>query len=113
MNDHLSTTLNHAKDRRLFFLQRSSPGFAFASAPTAFALFALDHLRLSLMPGHHIGFIALHLVGEDHGWLFFTVPPRSAVVICYASLSLRDNSWAICSFDKLSPMQYRHNTNTF
>src|SRR5712671_5421154 len=81
MHDHLSTTLNHAKDRRLFFLHRPSTGFAFAAAPTAFALLALHHLRLSLMTGHHRGFIALHLVGEDHGWLFFTMPPRSAVVI--------------------------------
>jgi hypothetical protein len=63
MNYHLSTTLNHAKDRRLFFLHRPSTGFAFASAPTAFSLFALDHLRLSFMTGHHIGFIALHLGG--------------------------------------------------
>src|SRR5215471_13763162 len=81
MKYHLSTTLNHAQDRRLFFLHRTPTGFAFASAPTAFALFALDYLRLSLMTGYHIGFIALHLVGEDHGWLFFTMPPRSSVVI--------------------------------
>jgi hypothetical protein len=33
------------------------------------------------MASSHIGFVALHLVGEDHGWLFFTMPPRSAVVI--------------------------------
>src|SRR5712664_1777741 len=71
MHDHLSTTLNHAKDRRLFFLHRTSTGLAFAAAPTAFSLFALHHLRLSLMTGHHIGFIALHLVGEDHCWLFY------------------------------------------
>src|SRR5262245_27596368 len=42
------------------------------------------------MASNHIGFIALHLVGEDHGWLFFIMPPRSSVVICYASVSLMD-----------------------
>ena len=63
VDDHLSTTLNHAKDRRFFLLQRPSARFAFASASTAFASLALDHLWLSLMAGHHIGFIALDLVG--------------------------------------------------
>jgi hypothetical protein len=33
------------------------------STPTAFAAFALDYLWLSFMAGHHIGFIALDLVG--------------------------------------------------
>jgi len=81
MDHDLTATLYHPKDWWSFFLHRASPTFPFESASTAFALFALDHLRLSLMTGHHIGFIALHLVGEEHGWLFFTMPPRSAVVI--------------------------------
>src|SRR6185503_18892057 len=76
VDDHLSTTLNHAKDWRFFLRHCPSTGFAFASAPTAFAPRALDHLRLSLMTGHYIGFIALHFVGQDHCWLFFTMPPR-------------------------------------
>src|SRR4030095_15659296 len=65
--DHdLTATLHHPKDWWSFLLHRASPTFTFESASTAFSLFALDHLRLSLMTGHHIGFIALHLVGEDH-----------------------------------------------
>src|SRR6266496_2904250 len=41
----------------------------------------LHYFWLSLMARHHIGFITLYLVGEDHGWLFFTMPPRNSVVI--------------------------------
>jgi len=63
MNDNLPTTLYHAKDWRFFFLHRASTGLAFASASTAFAPLGLDYLRLSLMAGHDIGFIALHLIG--------------------------------------------------
>src|SRR5215470_73902 len=81
MDHDLTATLHHPKDWWSFFLHRASPTLTFESASTALSLFALDHLRLSLMTGHHIGFIAFHLVGEDHGWLFFTMPPRSAVVI--------------------------------
>jgi hypothetical protein len=39
-------------------------------ASTSLALLALDHLWLAFMASSHIGFVALHLVGEDHGWLF-------------------------------------------
>src|SRR5713101_6634854 len=56
-------TLDHPKDRRFFFLHRAAAGFAFASATTAFSSLALDDLWLSFMAGHHIGFIALDLVG--------------------------------------------------
>src|SRR4030095_10010740 len=62
-----------------------SPGiggsFALEPASTSLALLALDHLWLAFMASSHIGFLALLLVGEDHGWLFFTMPPRSSVVI--------------------------------
>src|SRR5262249_34770012 len=81
MNDHLTTTLHHPKNGWSFLLHRASSTFPFASASTTFAALVLHHLWLSLMASNHIGFIALHLVGEDHGWLFFTMPPRSAVVI--------------------------------
>jgi hypothetical protein len=59
----LATTLNHAKDRRFFFLHRAAAGFAFASASTAFALLAFDNLGLPLMAGHHIGFITFDFIG--------------------------------------------------
>src|SRR5216683_282003 len=63
--DHdLTATLNHAKDRWSFLLHCASTGFAFASTSTAFAALVLHHLWLSLMARHHIGFIALDLVGE-------------------------------------------------
>src|SRR5215813_7846109 len=70
MDHDLTATLHHPKDWWSFFLHRASPTFPLESASTAFSLFALDHLRLSLMTGHHIGFIAFHLVGEGHCWLF-------------------------------------------
>src|SRR2546426_319278 len=34
VDDHLSTTLNHAKDWRFFLLPRASAGFFFLSTPT-------------------------------------------------------------------------------
>src|SRR2546422_4783306 len=61
VDDHLSTTLNHAKDRRFFLLPRPSARFAGASAATAFAPPALYHPWLSLLAGHHIGLIRLRL----------------------------------------------------
>src|SRR6266567_5311204 len=80
--DHdLTATLNHPTDRGSFLLHRASATFTFASASTTFAALLLHHLWLSLMASNHIGFITLHLVGEDYCWLFFTMPPRSSVVI--------------------------------
>src|SRR6266702_7708499 len=71
--DHdLTATLNHPTDRWSFLLHRASSTFTFAAASTTFAALLLHHLWLSLMARHHIGFITLYLVGEDHGWLFFT-----------------------------------------
>src|SRR2546422_3362029 len=63
VDDHLSTTLNHAKDRRFFLLPRPSARFSGASASAALAPLALDHLLLSLIARHHISFLALHLLG--------------------------------------------------
>src|SRR6266705_2906714 len=80
--DHdLTATLNHPTDRGSFLLHRASATFTFASASTTFAALLLHYFWLSLMARHHIGFITLYLVGEDHGWLFFTMPPRNSVVI--------------------------------
>src|SRR5207248_11269474 len=50
------------------------------------ALLALDHLWLSFMASSHLGFVALHLIGERHRRLFFTIPSRSCAVICCTSL---------------------------
>jgi hypothetical protein len=63
MNHYLSTTLNHAKDWRFFSRHRASARLAFASASSTFSLRALDHLGLSLVACHHIGFITLDLIG--------------------------------------------------
>jgi hypothetical protein len=61
--DHdLTTTLNHAKDGCPLFLQGASARFSFESASTTFASLLLHGLRIAFMPGHHIGFVALHLV---------------------------------------------------
>src|SRR5215813_7253743 len=112
--DHdLTATLHHPKDRGSFLLQGATATFALQSASTTFAALVLHHRWLSLMASNHIGFVTLHLMGQHYGWLFFTIPPRSAVVICYASPSLMDNSWAMCSFDTFSPIKYRHHTHTF
>ena len=105
MKHHESAALNHAENWRFFFRHCAASGLAFTPASTAFSSLSLDHLGLPFMACYPIGFIALHLVESCHWWLFFTMPPRNSVVIKYASLSLMDNSWAICSFDKLSPMK--------
>src|SRR5262252_1441615 len=81
IDDDLTATLNHPKDRGSFLLHRAASTFPFASASTTCATLLLHYCWLSLMARHHIGFITLHLVGEDHGWLFFTIPPRNSVVI--------------------------------
>jgi len=81
IDDHLTATLQHPKDGRSFLLQGATTSFALEPASTSLALLALDHLWVAFMASSHIGFVALHLVGEDHGWLFFTMPPRNSVVI--------------------------------
>ena len=78
---HLTAALHHPKDGRSFLLQGATTSFALEPASTALALLALYYLWLAFIASSHIGFITLHLVGEDHGWLFFTMPPRSSVVI--------------------------------
>src|SRR6266568_7279397 len=95
IDHHLTPTLDHPKDRRCFLLQRATARFAFASASTAFAPLALDYFRLPFMAGDYIRFVALHLVGERHRGLFFTIPSRSCAVICCTSLPLSANSCPI------------------
>jgi len=113
LDHHLTAALYHAKDGRFFLLQRATASFAFASASTTFSTLALDDFGLPFMARHYIGFIALYLIGERHRGLFFTIPSRSCAVICCTSLPLSANSCPICSFDTLSPMKYRHKTQTF
>src|SRR5215468_3647389 len=81
IDDHLTTALHHPKDRWPFFLQGATATFALQSASASLSTLVLHHLWLSLMASNHIGFVTLHLVGERHCRLFFTSPPRSAVVI--------------------------------
>src|SRR5215813_6203063 len=91
--DHdLTPTLHHAKDGWSFLLQGTSSTFTFEPASTTFALLALDHLWLAFVASNHIGFVALHLVGERHRGFFFTIPSRSCAVICCTSLPLSANS---------------------
>src|SRR5262249_48537412 len=81
MDHDLTPTLHHPKNGWSFFLHRTSSTFPFASASTTLAAFVLHHLWLSLMASNHIGFVTIHLVGEHHCRFFFTIPPRSSVVI--------------------------------
>ncbi len=113
MDHHVTPTLSHPKDGRFFRLQRATATCAFPSASTPVSALALDDVGWPFMAGCHIGLIALHLVGERHRGLFFTIPSRRCAVMCCTSLPLSANSWPICSFDKLSPMKYRHKTQTF
>src|SRR6266702_2968400 len=105
MDPHLTPALHHPKNWRSFLLQGASTTFAFQSASTPFSALTLDHLWLSFMAGNHIRFIALHLVGQPHRGLFFTIPSRSWAVICCTSLPFSASSWAICSLDTFSPMK--------
>src|SRR4029450_11763779 len=85
IDHHLPTALHHPKDGRSFLLQGASPRFALESASTTLPALALDHLWLAFMASNHIGFVALHLIGERHRGLFFTIPSRSwAVIGCTA-----------------------------
>src|SRR5262249_42580988 len=81
INAQLTATLQHPKNGRSVLLQGATTSFTLEPASTPLALLVLDHLWLAFMASSHIGFVALHLVGEDHSWLFFTMPPRSSVVI--------------------------------
>src|SRR5882724_9589633 len=77
IDDHLTTPLHPPKDGRSFLLQGASTCFALELAPTSLSFLTLDHLWLSFMAGNHIGFVALHLLGERHRGLFFTIPSRN------------------------------------
>ena len=113
MAHHVPPTLYHPKDGRFFLLQRATATFAFTSASTSLSALALDDCGVPFMAGCHLGFIALHLVGERHRGLFFPIPSRSCAVMCCTSRPWSANAWAICSFDTLRPMQYRHKAQTF
>src|SRR6266851_6469305 len=112
MNNDLPPTLYHAKDRRLFLRQCATAGFAFTSASTALSALALDDCGLPFMAGAHVGFIALHLVGEHHQGLFFTIPARRCAVLCCTSLPWSTNAWVIGAFDPCSPIKYSHKIQT-
>src|SRR4029453_16860765 len=113
IDDHLTATLQHPKDGRSFLLQGATTRFAFEPTSTSLSALALYHLRLSFMTRNHIGFVALHFVGQRHGRLFFTIPARSCVVISCTSLPCSANSCAICSFEIFRPMKYTNTTQTF
>ena len=113
VDDHLTATLHHAKDGWPLFVQCAAPTFTFESGATSCAPLVLHHLRWPFMAGNPRGFVALYLIGQGHGGLFFTIPSRSCVVICCTSRRFTSSSLAICSLDKFNPMKYRHNTHTF
>src|SRR5215510_15004883 len=80
MDHHLTTTLHHPKDGWSFLLSCAPTTGTFESASTSLSAFLFYHLRPTLMAGTHVGFVALHLVGQGHCGLFFTIPSRSWVV---------------------------------
>jgi hypothetical protein len=91
IDDHLTATLQPPKDGRSCLRQGATTRCAWEPASTSLALLALAHLWVAFLARSPIGCVALHLVGEAHGWLFFTMPPRSAGVLGYAALSFMDN----------------------
>src|SRR5215813_8055781 len=74
LDDHLTATLHHPKDGRSLFLPCAPATFAFESAAASFTALFHHHLRLAFLAGNHIGFVALYLVGQHPGRLFFTIP---------------------------------------
>ena len=87
IDDHLTATLQHPKDGRSVLLQGAPTRFALESASTSCALLALDYLWLAFMASRHIGFVALHLIGECHRRLFLrslhVAEPSSAAHHCH------------------------------
>src|SRR5262249_57118042 len=113
IDHHLTTTLDHAKDGRPFLLQCAPTRFALEATSTPLSVLLPHHFRLALVAGNHVGFVAFNFVCQGHRRLFFTIPSRSWVVIWCTSLTYSVNSRALCSFERCSPMQYRHNTQAF
>src|SRR5262245_51213854 len=71
---YLATPLNHTKDRRPLFVQGATATLSFESTSTSLAALVFHHCRLAFMPRNHISFVALHLICQRHGRLFFTIP---------------------------------------
>jgi hypothetical protein len=76
MHPHVTTALHPPKDRRSFLRSCAPTTGTFPAATTAFSTVLFHHCRLTLMAGCDRGFVALHLVGQGHWGLFFTIPSR-------------------------------------
>jgi hypothetical protein len=70
VDDHLTATLQPAKDGWPLVVQCAAPTLTFESVATSWAPLVLHHLRLPFRAGNHRGFVALSLRGQGHGRLF-------------------------------------------
>ena len=89
LEHHLPTALHHAQDREPFLRQGATTRFAFASVSPSCSPLVLQHFRQAFMAGQHLGFVALHLIGERHRRLFLrsrhAVVPSCAVYHCHGA----------------------------
>ena len=58
-NDYLTVTLDHAQDRRLFFLQGTTPTTSLEAMAAPFPFLGLDCLRVTLVTGDKVDFVTL------------------------------------------------------
>jgi hypothetical protein len=112
LNDHFPAPLDHAQNRRLFFVECASPWTAFQPSAASRSPLLKHRFGMPFVSGDDLHFITFHCPTQLD-WLFLTtIPSRSCVVMsCTTSLS-RSSSAAICWLDKFKPMKYKHNTHT-
>jgi hypothetical protein len=101
-------TRTPATDGGLCLRQRATASLAGASASTTLSPLALADCGGPCMARSHRGSLALALVGARHDRLSWTLPARTAVVLCSAALTWRDNACALCACDTWRPLHYRH-----
>lgn len=92
LNDHLPTSLEHPKDRRLLFSQSASAPFPFKPT-TATTTSLTDHcFRMAFVTGNQVDLITLDLTFKDNRLFFSTTPLRNWVVICCTSARFSPSS---------------------
>ena len=75
-------------------------------------LLGLHSLRRSFRADHHIGCVALPLVGQRHRWLFLTIPWRPGGGRWCTSLRSTASAGARGALDRCKPRQYNHRIPT-
>ena len=102
-NAAVTASLYHPTDEWPLLVSWATPTLAWETVSTSFAPLALSPLRRPWMACHDIGFVALPLVGQCHGGLFFTLPSRKADVSGWRALRLTSSAWAIWSLTPATP----------